>query len=426
MLEATNGYASRSCSRRPLRRSVSASSTRRWISSGTRFRFCCELQGSVSEARRLFGKGQPCVGARAGWTGATRLARALTTADEFGCWRRELLRVRRARKMRLLDASARTARSATGVCRAKLCGGLTGSAWSRPGPHDGARAEDRRRERGAVTYERFVDAFGPDDDDFCAKGAEDEEERDDGVQKRQKRGGCVSRRRERRRRVRRDGSAPRRDDSDLFGLNKTVASAPYDPLGALGGGDVEPNSAADGWGGEEDLIDFDGAAGAGRAKIEARSLSDPGKKDLSASVGAGARVGPNGSSVGGGGGSGAPGGSLLSQAAATRGVPLSREVLAGIRAAVKPHSSFTRVWTSEATGSRRAASFWHAKPEQSFAARNRDRVPLGSYATPGLATRAGAPVTANGGYGQSGKHANALEVTDTKAWAMAGRRTCRA
>jgi hypothetical protein len=100
---------------------------------------------------------------------------------------------------------------------------------------------------------------------------------------------------------------------------------------------------------------------------------------------------------------------------------LSREVLAGIRVAVKPHSSFTRVWTSEATGSRRAASFWHAKFEQSFAARNRDRVPLGSYATPGLADPSRyAPVTATGSYGPSGKHANALEVTDTKAWAMAG------
>ena len=90
--------------------------------------------------------------------------------------------------------------------------------------------------------------------------------------------------------------------------------------------------------------------------------------------------------------------------------------------AIKPHASFARVWTSEATGSRRAASFWHAKFEQSFAARNRDRVPLGSYATPGLSDPSRyAPVNAStGALGPAGKHANALEVTDTKAWAMAG------
>ena len=218
-------------------------------------------------------------------------------------------------------------------------------------------------------------------------------------------------------------SAPRRDDSDLFGLSRATKSdeKPYDPLGALGGGDPGGTAApADGWGGEEDLIDFDGAAGAGRAKIEARSLSESTNERGSSAFAAG----PNGSGIPGSKSESATnsaGGALLSAAAATRGVPLTRDVLAGIRVAIKPHASFARVWTSEATGSRRAASFWHARFEQSFAARNRDRVPLGSYATPGLSDPSRyAPATASGAFGAAGKHANALEVTDTKAWAMAG------
>ena len=393
------------------------------------------LQGSVSEARVDFFEKVKAVRRRpvgVDWRD-TPLARALTTADEFALLasRASASRVRhalRARKMRLLDAfrafdgEARDGR----LSYEALYGGLT---WLGVELAPAQMMELAKKidvdDVGFVTYEQFVDAFGP--DDAWTEELSEQEEGDSHAEGEMRRemteeafyadadgdgfGAMVS--------------APKRDDTDLFGLSRvsgagdTAAAEPYDPLGALGGPtrrDPEVSGSADGWGGEEDLIDFDGAAGVGRAKIEARSLSEratgagPTPTNLQTNA---SRSGapPNNTSS-----------ALLSTAAATRGVPLSRDVLSGIRVAIKPHASFARVWTSEATGSRRAASFWHAKFEQSFAARNRDRVPLGSYATPGLSDPSRyAPVNAStGALGPAGKHANALEVTDTKAWAMAG------
>ena len=352
----------------------------------------------------------------------TPLARALTTADEFALLasRASASRVRhalRARKMRLLDAfrafdgEARDGR----LSYEALYGGLT---WLGVELAPAQMMELAKKidvdDVGFVTYEQFVDAFGP--DDAWTEELSEQEEGDSHAEGEMRRemteeafyadadgdgfGAMVS--------------APKRDDTDLFGLSRvsgagdTAAAEPYDPLGALGGPtrrDPEVSGSADGWGGEEDLIDFDGAAGAGRAKIEARSLSEratgagPTPTNLQTNA---SRSGapPNNTSS-----------ALLSTAAATRGVPLSRDVLSGIRVAIKPHASFARVWTSEATGSRRAASFWHAKFEQSFAARNRDRVPLGSYATPGLSDPSRyAPVNASTGALEPGAQAHVMPV----------------
>ena len=230
---------------------------------------------------------------------------------------------------------------------------------------------------GHVTYEEFVAAFGPDDDWI--------EDDDDAASFNVGVGANVD--------------DARRDDSDIFGVVAAAAAATssggassnsnplagYDPLGALGGGD------ADGWGGDEDLIQFDGAAGAGRARITARSLTDTPASVRASPV----KVGPQ---------------PVVSSAGATLGVPLSRDVLSGFRLALRQHSAFTKTWTSEATGTRRTASFWSPKIEASVMARNRDRICLGSYAVPGY----------NDPSRVAGQPANTVEIADSKSWAVTG------
>jgi hypothetical protein len=109
---------------------------------------------------------------------------------------------------------------------------------------------------GFVTYEQFVDAFGP-DDAWVEDEAEDEGEAEEtnAFAKQQKRAKALSAAGEASRGSTEeeafyadegDGdafgamvSAPRRDDSDLFGLSRATKhnETPYDPLGALGGND---------------------------------------------------------------------------------------------------------------------------------------------------------------------------------------------
>ena len=94
---------------------------------------------------------------------------------------------------------------------------------------------------GFVTYEQFVDAFGPDD-----AWAEDEAEGEDEAEETNAFAKQKSEMTEEEAFYADEGdgdafgamvSAPRRDDSDLFGLSRATKSdeKPYDPLGALGG-----------------------------------------------------------------------------------------------------------------------------------------------------------------------------------------------
>ena len=183
-------------------------------------------------------------------------------------------------------------------------------------------------------------------------------------------------------------------DDDIFGLNAmnnnavNAQNSIADPLGALG---ADGAAGTDGWGGDEDLINFDGAQGAGRVRIEARSLAGRSPQKSPSKPGDGPR---------------AP----VSRDPATLGVPLSRDILGGFRLALKQHGAFERTWMSEGSGCRRPASFWNAKIETSSFARNRDRVSLGSYAVPAYHD----PTKA------VGQPANALEIADNKAWSMTG------
>ena len=200
-------------------------------------------------ARRLFRKGQGGAPARRGldWRD-TPLARALTTADEFALLasRASSSRVRhalRARKMRLLDAF----RAFDGEAREgnlsyeALYGGLTwlGVELTPAQMMELARKIDVEN-AGFVTYEQFVDAFGPDD-----AWAEDEAEGEDEAEETNAFAKQKSEMTEEEAFYADEGdgdafgamvSAPRRDDSDLFGLSRATKSdeKPYDPLGALG------------------------------------------------------------------------------------------------------------------------------------------------------------------------------------------------
>jgi hypothetical protein len=184
-----------------------------------------------------------------------------------------------------------------------------------------------------------------------------------------------------------------------------AAAAMHDPLGALGaaGGGGGGGGDGDGWGGDEDLINFDGPSGARRVRIEARSLAGNPPGGSSSVHSSPAKAHNNNP---GAGGPMPP----VSSAGATLGIPLSRDVLSGFRLALKQHTTFHKLWTSEATGSRRSASFWIPKIEASVIVRNRDRVPLGSYAVPGHAD----PTKV------TGQPTNMLEIADNKAWAMTG------
>ena len=162
------------------------------------------------------------------------------------------------------------------------------------------------------------------------------------------------------------------------------------------------------------MIDFDGdERSAGRARIESRSLSGKTSgKNLDVKKGNSKNQKVTGVPK-----------HVVSTHFATAGVPLSRDTLAGFRVAIKQHATYDKVWTSEATGSRRAASFWVARFEQGFATKNRDRVNLGSYLTPGLSDPSRyAPVSPHNPNMTlpPGQFANALEVCDTKAWALSG------
>ena len=310
------------------------------------------------------------------------MAKALTTADEFAMLasRATSARVRaalRRNKMRLLDAFRAFDGEQLGrLTYEGLYGGLTwlGMDITPTQMMELAGKIDLAGD-GFISFEEFVDAFGP--DDYVDNNGDDNAAMDlsASISQSQTLQSAVM-------------------DDDIFGLNALAganAGVAADPLGALASGTQD--ASADGWGGDEDLINFDGAQGAGRVRIEARSLAgkSPHKKQQAASSSDGPRP-------------------PVSHDPATLGVPLSREILSGFRLALKQHAAYERVWMSEGSGCRRAASFWNAKIETSSFARNRDRISLGSYAVPAYHD----PTKA------VGQPANALEIADAKAWSMTG------
>ena len=309
---------------------------------------------------------------------ATPLAKALTTADEFAMLasRATSARVRaalRKNKMRLLDAFRAFDGEQLGrLTYEGLYGGLTWLGMDiTPSQMMELAGKIDKAGDGFVSFEEFTEAFGP--DDYVIGDGDDSDVPSASAL----------------------ASQSAAMDDDIFGLNAmnnnavNAQNSIADPLGALG---ADGAAGTDGWGGDEDLINFDGAQGAGRVRIEARSLAGRSPQKSPSKPGA---DGPR-----------AP----VSRDPATLGVPLSRDILGGFRLALKQHGAFERTWMSEGSGCRRPASFWNAKIETSSFARNRDRVSLGSYAVPAYhdPTRA------------VGQPANALEIADNKAWSMTG------
>ena len=105
---------------------------------------------------------------------------------------------------------------------------------------------------GFVSFEEFTEAFGP--DDYVIADGDDSDVPSASAL----------------------ASQSAAMDDDIFGLNAmnnnavNAQNSIADPLGALG---ADGAAGTDGWGGDEDLINFDGAQGAGRVRIEARSLA---------------------------------------------------------------------------------------------------------------------------------------------------------
>lgn len=393
-------------------------------------------------------------------------ARALTTHDEFALLasRATSARVRaalRRNKMRLLDAFRAFDGEQLGrLTYEALYGGLTWLGMDiNPAQMLELAGKIDKTGDGFVTWDEFVDAFGPDDylvgEDAAASSGAASDAGGVGVAgaEQQQAGGAVggagggsvgvggaewppssSSSGGDPFAIGGDGGGARGWDGSSASLAAAAPAAPasarasgaaaagaapmHDPLGALGsggGGGGSGGGDADGWGGDEDLINFDGPSGAGRVRIESRSLA--GK------TGGGSGGGPGGSSSvhaspakGSSSSSSSSSNPVVgpvppvSSAGATLGIPLSRDVLSGFRLALKQHTTFHKLWTSEATGSRRSASFWIPKIEASVMVRNRDRIPLGSYAVPGYLdpTRV------------TGQPVNVLEIADNKAWAMTG------
>ena len=188
---------------------------------------------------------------------ATPLAKALTTADEFAMLasRATSARVRaalRKNKMRLLDAFRAFDGEQLGrLTYEGLYGGLTWLGMDiTPSQMMELAGKIDKAGDGFVSFEEFTEAFGP--DDYVGDGD--------------------------------DSDVPSASalalqsaamDDDIFGLNAmndnsaNAQNSIADPSRALGA----DGAGTDGWGGDEDLINFDGAQGAGRVRIEARSLA---------------------------------------------------------------------------------------------------------------------------------------------------------
>ena len=383
LIEATSGYEPAE-----LFQAATATQCFRFVDSQVDFEdhelslLLRSLQGNTCADRAEFFERVRAVRRRAKtpWQ-ATPLAKALTTADEFAMLasRATSARVRaalRRNKMRLLDAFRAFDGEQLGrLTYEGLYGGLTwlGMDITPTQMMELAGKIDLAGD-GFISFEEFTDAFGP--DDYVDNDRDDNDNGDlsASVSQSQMQSAAM--------------------DDDIFGLNALAganAGVAADPLGALASGTQD--ASADGWGGDEDLINFDGAQGAGRVRIEARSLAgkSPHKKQQATSSSDGPRP-------------------PVSRDPATLGVPLSREILSGFRLALKQHAAYERVWMSEGSGCRRAASFWNAKIETSSFARNRDRISLGSYAVPAYHD----PTKA------VGQPANALEIADAKAWSMTG------
>jgi len=191
--------------------------------------------------------------------------------------------------------------------------------------------------------------------------------------------------------VEKSAVAPKPTPNDPFGLGPpaAAASSAFDDWlsggsGAMAGGGSlnDPLSAvtnpADGWEGN-DIIQLDTSTGTiaapTREKIQARALVDPAK-----------------------------------EAADRRNnqvdSKLTSSVLNGFEVTVAHQKTFSKVWTSDGTGSRDMVSIWDANVSKSTCKKKTERVSLGHYASPHFSAPKPAPF--------------GVDVTDINAFALTG------
>ena len=146
-----------------------------------------------------------------------------------------------------------------------------------------------------------------------------------------------------------------------------------DPLGAS-----PPSKPSDGWEGG-DMIQLDTSTGSiaapAREKIQARALVNPVRE---------AEAKKN----------------------ASVDSKLNRDALNGFQVTVVHQKSFSKVWTSDGTGSRSTGSVWEASLGKSTLKKKSERCSLGHYASPHFSQPKPAPF--------------AVEVTDVNAYALTG------
>ena len=146
-----------------------------------------------------------------------------------------------------------------------------------------------------------------------------------------------------------------------------------DPLGAS-----PPSKPSDGWEGS-DMIQLDTSTGSiaapAREKIQARALVNPVRE---------AEAKKN----------------------ASVDSKLNRDALNGFQVTVVHQKSFSKVWTSDGTGSRSTGSVWEASLGKSTLKKKSERCSLGHYASPHFSQPKPAPF--------------AVEVTDVNAYALTG------
>ena len=85
---------------------------------------------------------------------------------------------------------------------------------------------------------------------------------------------------------------------------------------------------------------------------------------------------------------------------------LNRDALNGFQVTVVHQKSFSKVWTSDGTGSRSTGSVWEASLGKSTLKKKSERCSLGHYASPHFSQPKPAPF--------------AVEVTDVNAYALTG------
>ena len=192
----------------------------------------------------------------------------------------------------------------------------------------------------------------------------------------------------------------RRRRRDIFGVG---ASSRLEPAGEGGRRRSARWAGATRTGGggdeEDDLIQMDAASGAGRARID-RAFAHRYARERPREPGS--KVDPG---VGG-----APGPAAVLRRGRRSGVPPSRDVLSGFRLALKQHSSFTKIWTSEGTGRAARRRFGRPRSSPRHGAQPRPRP-----ARLVRRARVRQPEPRPGPAQQ-----RAVEIADQKAWAMTG------